>query len=165
MRTAIHRRGGGGTPPPLLPLQCFEADSHNFASAPSVPRGFKLQNQNFADHRWTLFGPVGVQSSSPDGGGPRCWCVSTGQSPLGAQAPPLPLGVPPVAPAMPRTPPSPRPRSPEGAHPHIRCGTFDAGAGGATDHRAGPLGGGGGHAGAGRKGGGGGGLERVPVHT
>ena len=29
-------------PSPLLPM--FEADSQNFASVPSVPRGFKLQN-------------------------------------------------------------------------------------------------------------------------
>ena len=33
-----------GPPPPLpSPLVMFEADSQNFASAPSVPRGFKLQ--------------------------------------------------------------------------------------------------------------------------
>ena len=59
--------GGGGTspdppylpplgppPPPPPPLPMFEADSQNFASAHSVPRGFKLQNFRPAfsgDHR------------------------------------------------------------------------------------------------------------------
>ena len=33
-----------GPPPPPPPLPMFEADSQNFASAPSVPRGFTLQN-------------------------------------------------------------------------------------------------------------------------
>ena len=48
------RTGGGGDPPPLL---MFEADSQNFASAPSVPRGFTLQNvwpPFGGDHRGTL---------------------------------------------------------------------------------------------------------------
>ena len=48
--------GGGGNPPPLdpPPLPMFEAGSQNFASAPSVPRGFKPQNFRPAfgrDHR------------------------------------------------------------------------------------------------------------------
>ena len=59
--------GGGRVPPPLdpppappppprdptpphPPLPMFEADSQNFASAPSVPRGFKLK------HLWPAFG-------------------------------------------------------------------------------------------------------------
>ena len=55
--TAVHRRrrgwreGGevsGFAPPPPLPM--FEADSQNFASAASVPRGFKLPN--FLAHLW-----------------------------------------------------------------------------------------------------------------
>ena len=46
IRTAVHRRRRGGTPPPsptsaLLPM--FEADSQSFASATSVPRRLKLQ--------------------------------------------------------------------------------------------------------------------------
>ena len=39
--------GAGGypllDPPPPPPLPMFEADSQNFASVPSVPRGFKLE--------------------------------------------------------------------------------------------------------------------------
>ena len=35
---------GGALPPPPPPLPMFEADSQKFASAPSVPRGFKLKN-------------------------------------------------------------------------------------------------------------------------
>ena len=51
--TAVHRRRGGGEdtppldpphPPPPPPLPMFEADSQNFASAPSVPRGFTLSS-------------------------------------------------------------------------------------------------------------------------
>ena len=53
--------GGGGTPPPPPPLPMLEADSQNFASAPSVPRGFKLQKFRpaFGDHRgpWEEGGP------------------------------------------------------------------------------------------------------------
>ena len=48
-----------GPPPPLPPLVMFEADSQNFASAPSVPRGFKFQNLWPAfggDHRGTIGG-------------------------------------------------------------------------------------------------------------
>ena len=49
IRTAAHRRRKGGTPPPLRPpppppLPMFEADSQNFALAPSVPRGLKLES-------------------------------------------------------------------------------------------------------------------------
>ena len=45
----------------------FEADSQNFASAPSVPRGFRLQNARppfGGDHRGTL-GRGGVPSAPP----------------------------------------------------------------------------------------------------
>ena len=67
--------GGGGVPPPPLdpppppppPLPMFEADSQHFASAPSVPRGFKLQNFGPAfggDHRGTL-GRGGVPAKPP----------------------------------------------------------------------------------------------------
>ena len=54
--------GGGGVPPPGRPpppLPMFGADSQDFASAPSVPRGFTLQNLRPAfggDHRGTLGG-------------------------------------------------------------------------------------------------------------
>ena len=41
MRTAVPQEEGGYID---LPFQCFEADSQNFASAPSMPRGFTLQN-------------------------------------------------------------------------------------------------------------------------
>ena len=34
----------GGAPPPPPPLPMFEADTQNFAAAPSAPRGFKFQN-------------------------------------------------------------------------------------------------------------------------
>ena len=34
-----------GLPPPPPPLPMFETDSQNFASAPSVPRGFTLKNR------------------------------------------------------------------------------------------------------------------------
>ena len=47
------------TPPPPPPLRMFEADSQNFASAPSVPRGFELHNFRPAfggDHRETQGG-------------------------------------------------------------------------------------------------------------
>ena len=55
--------GGGGYPPPLdhppppPPLPMFEADSQNFASAPSVPRGFKLQNAGSMGGPWEEGGP------------------------------------------------------------------------------------------------------------
>ena len=48
--------GGGGIPPPWTPLppppplSMFDADSQNFASAPSAPRGFKLKDI------WPAFG-------------------------------------------------------------------------------------------------------------
>ena len=54
-------------PPPPPPLPMFEADSQNFASAPSVPRGFKLQNfrPSFGgDHRGTE-GGGGVRPKPP----------------------------------------------------------------------------------------------------
>ena len=43
--------GGGGTPPrpphpPLLPFQCLRLTAKSFASAPSVPRGLKLQGRS-----------------------------------------------------------------------------------------------------------------------
>ena len=53
IRMAVHRRRGGGYPPPP-PLPMFGTDSQNFASAPSAPRGSKLQNFRPAfggDHR------------------------------------------------------------------------------------------------------------------
>ena len=57
-----------GPPPPLPPpLVMCEADSQKFASAPSVPRGFKLQNFRPAfsgDHRGTL-GGGGVRPNAP----------------------------------------------------------------------------------------------------
>ena len=53
-------RPGPHPPPPLLPM--FEADSQHFASAPSVPRGFKLQEF------WPAFtGTIG--GPSEEGGG------------------------------------------------------------------------------------------------
>ena len=57
--------GGGGTPPPPLPM--FEADSQNFASTPSAPRAFKLENFRPAfggDHRGTQGGGK-VPAKSP----------------------------------------------------------------------------------------------------
>ena len=67
-----HTVGGGGKvppppgpPPPPLPM--FEADSQNFASAPSVPRGFELTNFWPAfggEHRGTL-GGGGVPVNPP----------------------------------------------------------------------------------------------------
>ena len=65
-------RGGGYPPwsppsPPPPPLPMFEADSQDFASAPSVPRGFTLQNSRPAfdgDHRGTL-GGGGVPANPP----------------------------------------------------------------------------------------------------
>ena len=63
---AVHRSRRGDTPPPP-PFPMFEADSQNFASAPSVPRRFKLQNSWPAfggDHRGTL-GGGGSQPKPP----------------------------------------------------------------------------------------------------
>ena len=66
--------GGGGGVPPLwtppsspVPLPMPEADSQNFASAPSVPRGFGLQKfwpAFCGDHRGTL-GGGGVTAKPP----------------------------------------------------------------------------------------------------
>ena len=71
IRTAVHRRRRRGVPPaapPLPPpLPMFEADIQTFASAPSVPRGFTLQNFRPAfggDHRGTL-GGGGSQPNPP----------------------------------------------------------------------------------------------------
>ena len=63
-------------PPPPPPLPMFEADSQGFASAPSVPRGFELQNLRspFAgDHRGTPWGP-------PVPPPPPLTCPGTGRS-------------------------------------------------------------------------------------
>ena len=64
--------GGQGVPPPRPPppppLPMFEADSQNFASAPSVPRGFKLKDiwPTFGrDHRGTLGGGGSQLTPSP----------------------------------------------------------------------------------------------------
>ena len=57
-------------PPPPPPLPMFRADSQGFASAPSVPRGFKLHNIQPAFggvHRGTLRLPP--FSYTPGGGG------------------------------------------------------------------------------------------------
>ena len=54
-------------PPPPPPLPMFEADSQVFALAPSVPRGFTLQNFRPAfggDHRGTIEGR-GVRPKPP----------------------------------------------------------------------------------------------------
>ena len=59
-------RGGGGVPPPPLPM--FEPDSQNFASAPSVPRGFTLQKFSTRLRRGTIGGPWeegGIPASPP----------------------------------------------------------------------------------------------------
>ena len=63
-------------PPPLPPLPMFEADSQNLTSAPSMPRGFKLQN----------FCPplVGTIGGPWEEGGPS-------QTPPPSDPPPLPL--------------------------------------------------------------------------
>ena len=53
--------GGGGVTPHPPPLPMFEADSQNFASAPSVPRGFTLKKFRPA------FG--GAQKGTLGGGG------------------------------------------------------------------------------------------------
>ena len=73
IRTAVHRRRRGGYPPPPLrppppPLPMFEADSQNFASAPSVPRGFTLQNFRppfGGGHRGILGGGGGPSQPPP----------------------------------------------------------------------------------------------------
>ena len=52
--------GGGGVPPPgppPPPLPMFEADSQNFASAPSLPRGLKLQKIFGLPSAGTIGGP------------------------------------------------------------------------------------------------------------
>ena len=69
IRTAVHRsRKGGGMPPPLdrptPPLPMFEADSQNFASAPSVPRGFGLW-PSVGEHRRTQGGGGGASQPNP----------------------------------------------------------------------------------------------------
>ena len=61
--------GARGTPPlPPPPLPMFEADCENFASAPSVPRGFNIENVRPAfggDHRGTLGGGWASQPHPP----------------------------------------------------------------------------------------------------
>ena len=49
-------RGEGGIPPPP-PLPMFETDSQQFASAPSGPRGFTLQNVRPASGGGSIGGP------------------------------------------------------------------------------------------------------------
>ena len=75
--------------PPPLPLPMFEADSQNFASAPSAPGGFKLEKF------WPAFG--GDHSRTLGGGGSQpnppsntslpldsvCWwCMMIGTGPV-----------------------------------------------------------------------------------
>ena len=73
----LYTVGGGGVPPPPPdpphPLPMFEADSQNFASAPSVPRGFELQNFRPA------FG--GGHRGTPGGGGSQPTPPSPPQTP------------------------------------------------------------------------------------
>ena len=63
--------GGGGVPPPPgppspPPLPILEADSHNFASAPLAPRGFKHSPPTFGgDHRGTQGGGVSQPNPPP----------------------------------------------------------------------------------------------------
>ena len=55
----------GGAPPPPPPfLPMFEADSQSFASAPSVPRGFRLQTFG-RDHTGCLGGGGPSQTPLP----------------------------------------------------------------------------------------------------
>ena len=65
--------GGGGVtprpppPPSTPPLPMFEADSQIFASAPSVPRGFKHRNFRpaFGGDHWGTLGGGGAQPNPP----------------------------------------------------------------------------------------------------
>ena len=60
-------RGGGVTPPPLLPFQCLRLTAKSFSSAPSVP-GFTFQKfwpPFGGDHRGTLRGGGGGPSQPP----------------------------------------------------------------------------------------------------
>ena len=81
--------GGGGLPPSWIPLTSpsplpmFQADSQNFASPPSVPRGFKLKKCWPAfgrDYRGTL-GGGGSQPNPPPPSLPRCLNLRPKQSP------------------------------------------------------------------------------------
>ena len=74
IRTAVHRRRRGGYPTPWTPpppdappphLPMFEADSQNFASAPSAPRGLKLWLASGGDHRGTQGGGNSSQTPLP----------------------------------------------------------------------------------------------------
>ena len=68
IRTLVHRRRKGGyPPPPLPPFQCLKLTAKFFASAPSTPGGFTLQNFRPAfggDHRGTP-GGGGSQPNPP----------------------------------------------------------------------------------------------------
>ena len=79
--------GGRGTPPhPRPPLPMFEADCENFASAPSVPRGFNIENVRPAfggDHRGTLGGwggPANPPSPPHSKGAYRALCTRCAKS-------------------------------------------------------------------------------------
>ena len=103
--------GGGVTPPPPLdpppPLPMFEADSQNFASAPSAPRGFKLKRPSFGgDHRGALGGEVSQPNPPPPDPPPR-------------SNPPSPRPPPPSNPPSPR-PPSNPPCPPSNTSLHTR---------------------------------------------
>ena len=67
MRTAVHRRTRRGAPPPPPPLPMFEADSQNFAAAPSAPRGFELKifRPTFGGNRRGTQGGGGVRPTPP----------------------------------------------------------------------------------------------------
>ena len=64
---AVHRRRRG-LPPlrPPPPFQCLRLTANNFASAPSVPRGFKLQKFWPAPSAGTIGGPSGGGGSQPN---------------------------------------------------------------------------------------------------
>ena len=90
IRTAVHRRspppppppGPPSPPPPPLPM--FEADIQNFASAPLVPRGFRLtdfrpSSAGTIGGPWEEGGPSQPPPPPPSGSNPpippRCACA------------------------------------------------------------------------------------------